>query len=417
VSEGSGKSGVFDPLDGEDDGPPITSGHSDSGNSSKGGWTDGRMETEGDAESKQRKKAERPEDYLTFLSPSQVVQYVPPPGAVLIGDTHIALGQQFVIGGAPGVGKSRAGTALAVAGATGEDWFGLKVHRRFKTLILQNENGELRLKQEFGDLDVSKLEDFVRISPPPPKGIQMDKLLFRKAFLMAIESFAPDVILFDPWNAVARGSTDEDYQEAFEQILTLIGKRPDSPAVGIVAHTRKPRIGERSSGRSLLNLLAGSYVLGSIPRAAFVVQAASDDTEDDRVVWTVCKNSNGKEGPRSAWRRRNGLFERVDEFDWKEFDGGESKGLGSKAKVTEQHIRELFDFGSRSLKLGDAARELMRIAGVGKSAAYDALLLKDTDRTEARFARMLRYDDRTKMLSLLRDDPRQGEMKMDNPRE
>ena len=59
----------------------------------------------------------------------------------LVGDQHITRGSIFIIGGAPGVGKSRAAVALAEAGATSHDWFGLKVHSRFKTLIVQNENG------------------------------------------------------------------------------------------------------------------------------------------------------------------------------------------------------------------------------------------------------------------------------------
>jgi hypothetical protein len=44
------------------------------------------------------------------------------------------------------------------------------------------------------------------------------------------------------------------------------------PAIGVVAHTRKPQGDERVSGRSLLNMLAGSYVLGSVARTAFVMQ-------------------------------------------------------------------------------------------------------------------------------------------------
>ena len=85
--------------------------------------------------------AERPRPLIEFRKPSQLKAFVPPAGSVLVGDCHIVRGSVFVIGGAPGVGKSRAGVALAEAGATGLDWFGLKVHRKFKTMIIQNENG------------------------------------------------------------------------------------------------------------------------------------------------------------------------------------------------------------------------------------------------------------------------------------
>jgi len=38
------------------------------------------------------------------------------------------------------------------------------------------------------------------------------------------------------------------------------------PSIGIVAHTRKPNQGDHGNGRALLTLLAGSYVLTSVPQ-------------------------------------------------------------------------------------------------------------------------------------------------------
>src|SRR5260370_21861568 len=93
-----------------------------------------------------------------------------------------------------------------------------------------------------------------------------------------------------------------------------------APRLGIVANRRKPGADERATGRGLLNLLAGSYVLGSVPRCVFVMQAASDDPQDDQIVWTCCKNNDGELGARSSWQRRNGLFAPVDGFDWEAFD-------------------------------------------------------------------------------------------------
>jgi len=46
-------------------------------------------------------------------------------GLVLASDNHLVRGSVFVLGGPPGVGKSRATVALAEAGATRSDWFGL----------------------------------------------------------------------------------------------------------------------------------------------------------------------------------------------------------------------------------------------------------------------------------------------------
>jgi hypothetical protein len=88
----------------------------------------------------------------------------------------------------------------------------------------------------------------------------------------------------------------------------------------IAHHTHKPQRGEHAlEGVALMNLLSGSYVLFSVPRSVFVLQRASDDPDDDRVIWTNCKNNDGLKTPPSAWRRRNGLFEPDPGFDWAEY--------------------------------------------------------------------------------------------------
>jgi hypothetical protein len=69
--------------------------------------------------------SELPQVFVEFLSPAQLNAYQPPPDLVLGGDNHLVRGSVFVLGGPPGVGKSRATVALAQAGATRSDWFGL----------------------------------------------------------------------------------------------------------------------------------------------------------------------------------------------------------------------------------------------------------------------------------------------------
>ena len=265
---------------------------------------------------------------IVFLSPSEAKNYQPPAGAMLAGDCHIVRGSISVIGGAPGVGKSRASVALAVAGATGLPWFGLPVRRKFKTLIVQNENGRYRLKQEFSELDCAALDAFLRICPPPARGFAFHEPAFADSLCQAIASFQPDVVVFDPWNAAARDDKAADYQSAFDAIRSVIPASDNSPAIIIVAHTRKPKSDEKSGGRGLMHTLAGSYILSSVPRSVFVLQPASDDTEDDRVVFTCCKNNDGEMGPRSCWQRRNGLFVSA-ELDWNEFDGKTESKLGT----------------------------------------------------------------------------------------
>lgn len=306
---------------------------------------------------------------IDFYSPSQLAAFEPPEGFKLVGDYHIQKTTTFVMGGAPGVGKSRAAVALAVAGATGRDWLGLKVHRLFKTMIIQAENGRMRLKNEFLDLDCATLDAFVRVCSPPPFGLAFDDPEFRFQLRREIEMFQPDVIILDPFNRVARDDRARDYKEAFEAVLSVLPTGDDAPALGIVAHTRKPRADERANGRTLLNLLAGSYVIGSVPRAVFVMQAASDDVEDKRIVWTCCKNNDGELGKRSAWERRNGLFVPVADFDWKAFEADGEK----RRSISLEDLDALFEGGKRQLAKGHAVTQLMEQTSLAKTACYQAL--------------------------------------------
>jgi hypothetical protein len=308
---------------------------------------------------------------IEFKTPSQLKSYVPPPGMVLVGDCHIVRGSVFVIGGPPGVGKSRASVALAEAGATKNDWFGLAVHRRFKTMIIQSENGPFRLSQEFSELDCDTLENYVRVCTPPPFGMCFSREDFRAQLSAAIREFEPEVIIFDPWNAIARDEKARDYLETFELIRSVLPVGDNAPALGIVAHRRKPQADERTTGRGLLNLLAGSYVLGSVPRCVFVMQLASDDPQDNRVVWTCCKNNDGELGDRSAWERRNGLFAPASDFDWNTFDNPRDE----RVTITADDLATIFENGQKELVRSDAVRALQTLTEAGRTACYNALRL------------------------------------------
>jgi hypothetical protein len=331
---------------------------------------------------------------IEFFTPSQLRAYRPPPGSVLVGQNHIVRGATFVIGGAPGVGKSRAGTALAVAGATGEPWFGLSVPRQFRTLIVQNENGRLRLSDEFFALPCETLDAWVRVSAPPPFGLALRHADFRQMLAAEIASFKPDVVLIDPWNAVATDDKARDYLDTFELLRGLIPAKDDSPALGIIAHTRKPKHDERASGRGLLNLLAGSYVLASVPRSVFVLQPATDAPDDSRVVFTCCKNNDGDMGTPSAWTRRNGLFAPVPEFDWDEF----RTPSVDRTTITAADVAEALAHGERPVAKQDAVQALMHTTGCEKSAAYNALKL------DGRFKGQLRNEGKSGALRWTADN-------------
>jgi AAA domain len=302
--------------------------------------------------------------FVEFLRPSELRDYQPPKGIVLVGDNHITRGSVFVIGGAPGVGKSRSAVALAEAGATGQEWFGLPIHCKFRTLIVQNENGRYRMKLEFSELDCEKMDEFVRVTPPPPYGLCFDRSEFRIQLSAQLSEFDPAIVIIDPWNAASRDDRSKGYLETFEAMRSVIPAGDEAPAIGIVAHTRKPQVGDRASGRALLNLLAGSYVLGSVPRCVFIMQAASDDVSDNRVVWTCCKNNDGELGKPSAWERCNGLFQPVHEFDWEAFNNPES-GDGPTWQDTKDIVAELGDGADRKAIICE-----LKERGASQATAY-----------------------------------------------
>jgi hypothetical protein len=189
------------------------------------------------------------------------------------------------------------------------------------------------------------------------------------------------VIILDPWNAAARDERAREYLETFDALRSVLPAGDEAPALGIVAHTRKPKTDERASGRALLNLLAGSYVLGSVPRTVFVMQAASDDTTDNRVVWTCCKNNDGELGHRSPWERRNGLFAPVSEFDWDAFDAADKD---AREKITENDLAAIFHDGS--LNKPEAVRLLEKNTGAHRASCYRAL------EPHGRFGKRLRFE-------------------------
>ncbi len=341
----------------------------------------------------ERTDGRKSEPVIRFWRPCELRDYEIPEGHNMVGDFHFQRGSCSVLAGPPGCGKSRATLWLALLGARGGGkWFGHEVHTHFRTLILQGENGPVRLHRDFAQIEAcDELEDWIRISEPPTLGLNLANPDFRAQLCAYVREFKPGLIVLDPWNSVARDSMEKDYLAAFESIREVLATVEPKPACLIVHHLRKPKAEDKQRGRSLAHLMAGSYTILSVPRSAFILQPASDDTEDDRVVFTTAKNNDGELGARSAWKRGGSMFEPCSEFSWEDYDGGSSRARESK--VGEEHIRELFDNGNKWLLLSEAARQLMELARIARTAAYEALKLSG-----GRFSELL----------TMRDDKRVG---------
>jgi hypothetical protein len=308
------------------------------------------------------------EPRIRVFTPSELRAYNPAQEPVLVGDNHVTRGEVFVIGGEPGVGKSRLAVSLAIAGATGSDWLGLKVRHQFRTLILQTENGRYRLKNDFDEIARDGLDDWLRISEPPPFGLTFSDPEFQADLAAIIADFKPQVVLLDPWNAAARDDRQKDYAETFDIIRAILPKGDDKPALGIVAHTHKPQPGERrNGGTGLMHALSGSYVLSAVPRCIWIVVRGSEDETDDSVVVFNPKNSNGQNSSRSAWVRKNGLFEPLEDFDWKQFD----KPPEARRTINGEDIEQVLK-GQGALARAKAVESLQNLTGLKQSACFAA---------------------------------------------
>jgi hypothetical protein len=330
----------------------------------------------------EKPEAVKREPRIRFFKPSELRAYEPEKDVVLVGECHIMRGEVFVIGGEPGVGKSTAATELAICGATGRDWLGLPVHCRFKTLIVQNENGRYRLRQEYlARGHGAEIEDSILVSEPPPFGMTLNHPEFLADVRAALDSFRPDVVVFDPWNAAAKDDRAADYAGAFDALRAMLPTGKEKPALGIVAHTKKPQAAEkRTGGSGLMHLLAGSYVLTSVPRAIWVMVRGGLDETDNSVVWFNPKNSNGPCSPRGAWERGPEGFSAVEDFDWRTFENGE----GGRKVIRLEHIQEAL--GGDLWKRSEAVKKLMTVSSCGERACQKAL------NESGAFAGELRFD-------------------------
>lgn len=260
---------------------------------------------------------------VTVVKMSDQLKYQPNETLGLVGDGDITKGYQgvTVIAGPPGSGKSLVGDSLAVAGAIGRGhWMGRKIHRPFKTLIIQCENGASRLKkvcqamkENYPDIDFDKS---IRWTLPPEEGLPFHRPEFRREIGRLVEEFGPDVIILDPWTAVAAEDASKEIIDKLAEIRSMLPAGDACPALVIIAHTKKPRTEDKGSrGRALMYSVSGSQALVSTARCVYVLLPFTDDIQDKRVLWCCSKLSDSENPPADTlwYRRLGGMFQHCDD--------------------------------------------------------------------------------------------------------
>lgn len=314
--------------------------------------------------------------------------YQPPEKLKLVGDHEINMGYEgiTVIAGPGSSGKSLCAMSLALAGAIGSgNWMGRKVHRQFKTLIIQAENGSTRLKHELSLLKRNHprvdIDGHIFVSDPPEGGLPFHNSEFRSELRRVIQKLKPDLITLDPWSHVATEDAAKDVVDKLAEIRTTFPAGDECPGLLIVAHTNKPRTDVVRTGRGLTYLVSGSVALPNTARCVYVLLPWSDDPEDERVYWTCAKLNNGQMYAPSVWQRRIGTFfthdEETDPRTWGNTD--EDK---ERRAVTPEMLKAVFaKLKKQTATKTEIARQMAKQFEVGKSTVYRALDTYLTDHT------------------------------------
>lgn len=312
---------------------------------------------------------------IEIVGCEELKAYQPDPKTFLVGADMVSRGELCLIAGWAGLGKSRLANTLAFAGARGSaiTWMGYEVKRQFRTLVLQCENSMRRLKSEVDGMP-PEYQDLVKFSKPCP--LQFQRAEFRAELRRIAEQWPFDVLVIDHWLEVAREEGQADHMEALDNIWASLPRGDAAPALVIIAHMRKQRGGENwrpKTGRELLSEISGSYAVGAKARTVFVIQPATMDADDDRIVFDCAKSNNDVPLPMSAWHRRNGSFLECKDFNFDNWLNPPEDGGGRKT-ITEAIMRDLFQAGGRMLARAAAVTELEAL-GFATPTAYRALKL------------------------------------------
>lgn len=247
------------------------------------------------------------------------------------------------------------------------------MHRRFKTLIIQAENGAIRLKKEVEAIKAAHpelpVDDFIFISEPPEGGLPFHRAQFRAELREMVKRLQPDLVIIDPWSAVATEDAAKEVVDKLAEIRSCFDAGDACPGLLIVAHTKKPRAEDVRKGRGLVYLVSGSIALPNTARCVYVLLPWADDMEDPRVYFATPKLNNGSMYAPSVWRRKFGTFfehdEKTNPKDWGREDD-------EREKIGADHVRACFD-QAPELKSGMLVKKLAKISGAGESTCWRAI--------------------------------------------
>lgn len=288
--------------------------------------------------------------------------------------------------GPPGIGKSMLLLMFAACTILGRDFFGLKVNaKKLKWLIIQQENGDARLKADFrrlrawvGEKDWPLVNECLvvkSLGDMHAGALDLrDPGTFESLCLLARKEKA-DAVAFDPMGSFGGGlNTDDGMRKIYDRMVEIARQGNKDAAVLIAHHTTGGKAGTaKAVGYDRGIYGRGSKALLACTRGQINVAPASEH-DNERVVISCGKNSNGPEFAPVGLRlnEETHLYEIDPDFDlenWKmEMTGRTDKRPKFGPKEVAELVRE------HSLSSTDLVQQLMEVTKRGKSTAYNLIV-------------------------------------------
>lgn len=311
---------------------------------------------------------------LVIKKCSERLTYRPPKESFLVGDCEIRKGHEglAILAGPGSSGKSLAAGALALCGAIGSGtWMGRKIHRQFRTLILQAEVGPGRMQAQIEAFTKNNpgldLDEWIFYSDPPEEGMAIHDDEFWAAVSRQCAEIKPDLVIIDPWSHLGVQDDASEVMDALRKIRSSVGVGDNAPGIMIVTHTRKPRDEKAARGRNLANIVSGSVCLVNTSRCTYILLPWDDENLEDQRVYFACpKLNDGANFMPTVWQRRFGApflhDPTTDPTTWGQSAKTERNG------VTKRDLEDIF--GEELGMTRDQLVEKLVEGGISEPTAY-----------------------------------------------
>jgi RecA-family ATPase len=245
---------------------------------------------------------------LTIWTPSQFLAYEDDPQDILLENGYLEKGSPVAFCGPPGIGKSRLIMQLAITSILGAAFLGWRTNAaNLRWLILQNENGNRRIKSEYEAMlgamtfeDRKKLDEalfMAAIVSDIDGDLNLADSAVYKRVREAVGDFKPDLVVGDPLTALT--SEDLNSDQAMLSAARTFGRvaRVDNmKAVPVLIHHARTgkAAQEGMSGADRASFARNSKALYGFIRSQ-INMGPVEEKKNDRLFFASGKCNNFRE--------------------------------------------------------------------------------------------------------------------------